>query len=403
MSLVGLAFTVNAYRPRQAPAWLALASFFAGWLTGELALHHLLWQGLVVGAFVYVGALAAWPGKLGLAVSLVSWALLWRSWRGGDAAATVMAAALDDALPDLDDAPPLDDEVPPRWRQLAFPIPVQHPAVERLRNLPYFSDGKLQLWLDIVRRRGDDFGPEARRPALIYVHGGGWILGQKEYQGLPLMQRLAAHGWVCFSIDYRLSPRATFPDHVVDVKRAIAWVRAHAREHGVDPACLVLAGNSAGGHLASLAALTPHRRELQPGFEDADTSVAACLSFYGIYDFTDRHRHWPHAGLTQLLERYVMKTRLADAHDAFAAASPLTWVGEHAPPFLVVHGERDSMVTVAEARAFSRALQAVSHAPCVYVEVPGAQHAFEIFPSPRTLHVLDGVERFLGWVRRGDS
>jgi acetyl esterase/lipase len=176
-------------------------------------------------------------------------------------------------------------------------------------------------------------------------------------------------------------------------------VRAHAAEWGVDPDFIVIAGNSAGGHLASLAALTAGRPELQPGFESADTSVAACLSFYGIYDFTDRHGHWPHLGLQQLLERYVMKQRLADAPQAYAAASPFHWIGPDAPPFLVVHGDRDTVVTVAEARAFSAALSAASRAPCAYFEIPGAQHAFEIFPSPRTLHMLDGVERFVGWLR----
>jgi acetyl esterase/lipase len=268
-----------------------------------------------------------------------------------------------------------------------------------VRNVPFFEGDALELRLDVIRRRGVDHSATAKRPALIYVHGGGWVIDHKTRQGLPLMQRLASRGWVCFNIDYRLSPRATFPDHIVDVKRAIAWVREHAAEWGVDPDFIVIAGNSAGGHLASLAALTPNRPEFQPGFETADTSLAACLSFYGIYDFTDRHGHWPHPGLSQLLERVVMKKRRADAPDDYAAASPFHWISPDAPPFLVVHGERDTLVTVDEARAFSEALAATSQAPCAYFEIPGAQHAFEIFPSPRTLHVLDGVERFVGWLR----
>jgi acetyl esterase/lipase len=179
----------------------------------------------------------------------------------------------------------------------------------------------------------------------------------------------------------------------VDVKRAIAWVRAHAGELGVDPAFLVVAGNSAGGHLASLAALTAADRALQPGFEDADTSVQACVSLYGIYDLGNRHGHWPHRGLQMLLERYVLKARLDEQPARFDAASPIARVGSHAPPFLVVHGTRDTIVPVAEARLFVTALRRVSNA-CAYLEVPGAQHAFDVFPSVRAEHLLRGLDAF---------
>jgi acetyl esterase/lipase len=217
-------------------------------------------------------------------------------------------------------------------------------------------------------------------------------MGHRRYQGLPTLQRMAARGWVCFSIQYRLSPRATFPDHIVDVKRAIAWVRAHAHEWGADPSFIVIAGGSAGGHLASLAALTPNHAAWQPGFEDADTRVQACISYYGVYDFTNRFGHWPGTGLRMILERFVFKERFALAQSRFHSASPLSHAGPDAPPFLVVHGTHDTVVPVEEARQFVAALGERA----LYVEVPGAQHAFEIFPSLRTVALLDGVERFAG-------
>ena len=209
-----------------------------------------------------------------------------------------------------------------------------------------------------------------------------------------MLQHFAALGWVCFSINYRLSPRATFPDHIVDVKRAIAWVREHAAEQGCDPSFIVISGNSAGGHLASLAALTANDPSLQPAFVHADTSVAACFSFYGVYDLSDEFEHWHNRGLHELLERYVMKARLSESSSLFAAASPLAHVGAHAPPFVVVHGDCDTIVPVAEARAFVDRLRRSTVAACVYIEVPGAQHAFEIFPSLRTVHLMRGLERF---------
>lgn len=380
----------NALRPRYSPAGLAAVSFFAGWLTGELAAHVVVIDLVVVAWLVWHGALVHWSGQLGLALDFAGVALLLVACSRGLQSGAIVTTALT-KIADYD--APRDGD----WRALFMPFPVRDRRNERLRNIVYHSDESVTLRLDVFRRRGDDYGPTAngaKKPVLLFVHGGGWMIGNKEYQGLPLLNRFAARGWVGFSINYRLSPRATFPDHVIDIKRAIAWVRAHAAEYGGDPDCIVIAGNSAGGHLASLAALTPNKREWQPGFEDVDTSVTACLSFYGVYDFTDRHGHWPNPALNRLLERYIMKVKRADAPERFEEASPIHWVGPKAPPFLVVHGTADSIVPVAEARRFTAALQACGHSRFAYIELPGAQHAFEVFPSLRTLAVLRGVERF---------
>ena len=263
-------------------------------------------------------------------------------------------------------------------------------------DIPFakLDDGR-QLRLDLFRPKGRPTGC----PGLVFVHGGGWVLGYKERQGLPMLQSLAAQGWVCASIDYRLSPRATFPDHIIDVKRGIAWLREHAAEQGVDPRLIVVTGNSAGGHLAALAALTPDETAWQPGFESADTSVAGCVTFYGVYDLVDRERLWPHRDGIRLLQKLVMKRRPEDDPAAYDRASPLTRVRPDAPPFLVVHGTIDGLAPVAGARSFVRALRAVSRSPVAYAEIPGGQHAFEVFHSPRADGTLDGVFRFLAWLR----
>jgi acetyl esterase/lipase len=384
---------VNALKPRYAPERVAIVSFFAGWLTAELSFHVLACQGLLVAGCLWTGAYLTWQGLLGLGLSVASLVLLLVAWRRSAASRDVVEAGLTDF--DAHDGPAA---LP--WGHLVMPLPVRHPEVERLRDVTFYDDGRLQLKLDIFRRRNGEHRPGARKPVLLFVHGGAWVIGNKEYQGLPLLNRFAASGWICFSANYRLSPRATFPDHIIDVKRAIAWVRAHAAEYGGDPDFILISGASAGGHLASLAALSSGAAAFQPGFEEADTSVQGCLSFYGIYDFTDQHGHWPNAGLQRLLERYVIKARRSDAADRYRQASPVTWLGPHAPPFLIVHGECDSLVPVAEARAFARALRGVTTAACVYLEIPGAQHAFEIFPSLRSVHVLRGVERFAAHLHR---
>jgi acetyl esterase/lipase len=212
------------------------------------------------------------------------------------------------------------------------------------------------------------------------------------------MHHLAAHGWVCVAPNYRLSPRATFPDHLVDVKLTIRWIREHIASFGGDPRFVAITGGSAGGHLASLAAFTGNDPAYQPGFEDVETSVSACVPFYGAYDLTNRFGGRGADGMAGLAERALLKQRLADDRDSFERASPLDRVRADAPPFMVVHGTDDSLVPVEEARAFAAALRARSRAPSVYLELPGAQHAFEIFHSVRSDAVVRGVHRFLTFV-----
>jgi acetyl esterase/lipase len=380
---------VNVLRPVRAPGGVAIVSFFAGWLVGELAMHALVGQLLLLAVFAWLGALGAWPGLAGLGLSLFACALLVVAQRRSASAGAVVRDALGTGTSLATVRPSFGS------RRIVFPFPVRHPAVTCRRRVEFQRHGDITLRLDVHRRRGH----EGRGPVLVYVHGGGWVIGHRDKQGLPLMQHLAAQGWVCVSVDYRLSPRATFPDHLVDVKRALVWVRDHAEELGADPRFIAIAGNSAGAHLASLAALTQNRPEYQPGFESGDTSVNACVGFYGIYDFLDRRGLLAHDGMTRLLKRHVMKASPETAREAYEEASPVARVHEGAPPFLLVHGTHDTLAPVGGARHFAEALRERSKAQVVYMEIPGAQHAFEIFPSVRTGHVVDGVARFLESVR----
>src|SRR5207302_246798 len=123
-----------------------------------------------------------------------------------------------------------------------------------------------------------------------------------------------------------------------------------------------------------------------------------CIAIYGIYDFADRHGVRRHQGLTQILERHVMKAPVDAARDAYEKASPIARVRADAPPFLIVHGEFDTLVSIEEGRRFAAALSQASRAEVVFAEIPGAQHAFEVFPSLRTALLLAGQARFAGYV-----
>jgi acetyl esterase/lipase len=234
-------------------------------------------------------------------------------------------------------------------------------------------------------------------PVLLQIHGGGWTIGRKEEQALPLMNHLAAKGWVCVAANYRLSPKATFPDHIIDAKLALAWILERIGGYGGDARFVAVTGGSAGGHLSSLLALTANDPEYQPGFEDVDTTVQACVPFYGVYDWTDELGIDPRDERKKFFARIVLKKRFADDPDAYRRASPLARVHVDAPPFFVLHGALDSLVPVAQARQFVSRLRAVSKQPVCYAELPHAQHAFEIFHSHRTAHVVRAVDRFLAW------
>jgi acetyl esterase/lipase len=275
-------------------------------------------------------------------------------------------------------------------------VPRRQPdsSVRVVRAVPYAEvDGTalaLDIWLPAE--------PVIDAPCLIQVHGGGWSAwgGTRASHAVPLMATLAEAGWISFAIDYRLSPAATFPDHVTDVKRAIAWVKANAESYGGNPNCVVLTGGSAGAHLAALAALTPG--EHQSGFEDADTTVQACVGLYGIYDLTSARAN---PAITSLVRRGLLKTRLDEDHVGWMSASPLARVHRDAPPFLVIHGERDSIVDFRDSRDFARSLAAVSTSPVGVITVPTAQHGFDTIWTVRTAAVVDGIERFLEAVRTG--
>jgi acetyl esterase/lipase len=403
VAVVSFVITVNAIRPIPY-SMLSVPSFFGGWLATELAIHRLLIEVGVLVIFPVLGGLHGWQGTVAVAcmgASIVGTLYLVLIARGaGEVAERALKEGLgEDYLSRIDEdlAARFDPTIP--WARLLVPFRMGLPEVERIKNISYGPYGRRNR-LDIYRRTDHPTGC----PTLLQIHGGAWVIGNKDQQGVPLMQHLTARGWVCFAPNYRLSPRATFPEHLVDLKRAIAWIREHGPEYGADPDFIVVTGGSAGGHLTALVALTQNHPEYQPGFESADTSVAAAVPYYGVYDFTGRHGvrgKSGERGMRMFLERTVMKTKLAEDAEGWRKASPLDLLTDEVPPFFVIHGHNDTLVPVGEARNFVEKLRATSKAPVVFAELPGAQHAFDIFPSVRTAHVIRAIERFVDYVYSG--
>lgn len=375
LGVLSSAFVANAFVPVRRNVWLFLPSFMASWLAIELAWLNLVVDLVLTGLLVWAGALDNWPGWVGLVLSVLSWVLLaitivWS--RGTSQAAEAVLAEVG-----------VIDDPGPRHR------------VSRTRNVPYARLGGRVLKLDVFAPTDRPVDGN-RRPALLQVHGGAWIIGDKREQGIPLLKSLAADGWVGFNANYRLSPAATWPDHLIDIKRALAFIREHAEEYGVDPEFVAVTGGSAGGHIATMVALTQNDPRYQPGFEGADTNVQACVPFYGVYDLTNRAGTMPPQFRDWFLQPLIMKAFYDDEPERFRDASPLDNLRPDVPPFFVVHGDHDTLAPVADARTFVAELREVSTSPVHYLELHGAQHAFDVFTSVRTRRVVRAVERFLG-------
>jgi acetyl esterase/lipase len=278
--------------------------------------------------------------------------------------------------------------------QVMRPFNLVDKEVEIIKDVNYRIGGS-RARLDIYRPKGVDL---KNAPVLIQVHGGGWVIGDKGQQGLLLMSAMAKRGWICVSVNYRLAPKHPFPAQIIDVKRAIAWVKQNIAEYGGDPSYVVITGGSAGGHLSSLAAVTPNDPQYQPDFEDADTAVQACVPFYGVYDVGGIIGDSYSKGIRDdFFAPSVFQKDPKTDPEPFQQASPIFHVNGDEPDFLVIHGANDSLVQVSQARAFVAKLREKSKHSVTYLELPGTQHAFEVFGSIRSRHVIKAVERWLCW------
>lgn len=399
LGVLALLGAVNAIVPvRREP--FSLASFTIGFTAGEVPLHSAVLIVMLAGVLMANGAAHHLPGQIGVVLCVVATGIFCvlgvEALRSGGRVATALDEATGGPLGGADE---VGRAAWVTWARMVVAFPIRGRRIRRNRNLDYWGDGASRHRLDILTGRDDRSG---RAPVMVWYHGGAWIMGDKREQGLPMLYELARRGWVCVTVNYRLSPQATWPDQIVDCKRALAWVKEHIADYGGDPSFVAVSGGSAGGHLAALVALTPDRQEWQPGFEAADTSVDACIPFYGAHDLTGDHDaaglHGD--GVVRLLERRVMKVTLASDRERFESASSDRCITSSAPPMLVIQGKNDTLVPPEVARRFVSRLRQVSKAPVAYVELPFTQHAFELMATPKSRATTLGVVRFVDAVRQ---
>lgn len=235
--------------------------------------------------------------------------------------------------------------------------------LELTRDIVYGEGGGHPLVLDILRRT--DRTTTSPAPAIVYIHGGGWRGGSKDRLP-PLLKRLAQSGYFCVSIEYRLTREAPFPAQIEDCKCAIRWLRANADKYHLNDKIGVW-GTSAGGHLAALLGVSGGVASLEGkgGWSGYSSRVQAVVNSFGPTDLLlakDTYDEWAANGRhptghglqsVALLLGGDIANRRAEA----LAASPSTYVSADDPPFLLIHGAKDTLVPVSQCETFNVALK----------------------------------------------
>jgi alpha-L-fucosidase 2 len=263
------------------------------------------------------------------------------------------------------------------WLSALAPVPRdthrQYEGTPLLKGIVYDTSRQLKL---------DAFIPRAARPvpAVIVVHGGGWEAGDKVTYVTPLFEPLARAGLAWFSIDYRLTPAATHEEQLADLREAIRFVRASHARFNIDPARLVLVGESASGQMVT-----------QIATEDA--SLAGVVSFYGVYDFPSMVTD---TSPRSLLVRLFRRSTLDDESRALLRRySPLYQAHKNMPPLLLVNGTGERLW--AQGQAFAQRLTDVG-ARHEVIALDGAPHGLENWEGRAEWTTYKG--QVINWMRR---
>jgi acetyl esterase/lipase len=220
------------------------------------------------------------------------------------------------------------------------------------RNLEYVKDGHERNRLDLyLPEKGG--GP---LPVIVWIHGGAWKAGSKD--NCPIAA-LAAKGYAVASINYRFLQHADFPAQIEDCKAAVRWLRANARTYNLDPDHIGAMGGSAGGHLASLLGVAADAKDLEGkgGNLDQSSRVQAVVSLYGPLGIPSKNG---------------------------AKGKVLPYVTKNAPPFLLVHGDADKAVPIAQSEELTAALKKVG-VEATFVVMKGSPHGGPTFTTPEML------------------
>ena len=275
------------------------------------------------------------------------------------------------------------DPLAPRVRR-AVAHPDAGPLVD---NVTYCTVGGVELKLDLFLAKPSYRGP---RPLLVYVHGGGWTEGDKTWVDRIMSSgELALHGYTVAAVNYRLAPRHPWPAQIEDVKCAIRFLRAHSQEYNIDPDRIGVWGESAGGHLAAMLGLTGPEDGLEGngGYHEQSSRVQAVVDMFGPADLVAMGAEAPQ---NRLMGYLLLGTTPSEAR--LRSASPIPYASPDDPPFLLMHGEKDDLVSFSHSTALRDRLLAAG-VPVTLVPVRNGSHVFvprggPISPSGQEIKAL---------------
>ncbi|MEI8381144.1 MAG: alpha/beta hydrolase [Planctomycetota bacterium] len=257
-------------------------------------------------------------------------------------------------------------------------------------DIRYATVDGIELKLDLYRP------VENAKPGIIvWVHGGAWRGGSKK--DMPL-NSLINDGYVIASVDYRLSPQAPFPAQVHDIKAAIRFLRARQRDYGFDASRVVIAGASAGGHLATLAGVTNGHPELEGRVGenlDQSSQVDAIVSFFGMSNLTTiLSQSTPHGLKVRVPAlQLLLEGQPEEKPELARLASPVFHVDERDPPLLLIHGDQDPQAPINQSHELQGWYEAVKR-PCQFVVVHEGKHGgAEFFDAQRMKIVREFLEK----------
>jgi len=383
--------------------WLLFPKLIAGALSPYWAIIG------VVGSLIGWGYQALWAIPTGIIGAGVMVWYVWECRRDHNGFEDAFGAGWSDQIP-----PEIVKHMAQkRWswflKMQASPAPILE------QDIPFWAvpGTDRQLLCDIWRPSdGSNSGL-----AVIYIHGGGWFIWDKDYYTRPFFHHLVSQGHIVMDVSYRLCPEVDFFGMIGDVKHAIVWMKENAPKYGVNPEKIVIVGASAGGHLAQMVGYTPGHPKLTPDeLKDADQSVCGVISFYG---FTDLTAMWQHMNLEKIENPNTVPVgenlgpnkgmayfgRLdvflggwpEDAPEMYQLASPITHVRPGCPPTLLIQGEQDIFCPSDATRAqYTKLIEA--GVPAINLVFPYTNHAFDLLlprMNPAAQSALYDVDRFL--------
>jgi alpha-L-fucosidase 2 len=267
-------------------------------------------------------------------------------------------------------------------------------ALFLLATLARGADFKDVIYRDIdgVRLTLDGHVPEGKGPfpGIILVHGGGWVAGDKQQYITYIFQPLSDAGFAWFSINYRLAPQFKFPADVEDVEAAVGWIKANAAKYKVDAKRIVLIGESSGGHLVSFVGAG----------NQSGARVAAVVSMYGIHDFISASIAWKPIPV-EILQLFGIPAVNAKSAPILIKASPVVYVSQDMPPFLLIHGSNDEDVPYEQSVEMCNAMKKAG-AQCDLITIQGAPHGMDHWEGhPEFLWykkaLVDWLRKTLSW------